>query len=130
MADLNRKRKRRKNKTGDKKGNPQQRRLEKDPLQSFNDGDVNLDGLEGAEDGDDGFEEDMPDFSPGDHGERSAKKQKRDDPLTEKKLFTNTRDGTGKSTAGRNAWKEKHRKGKFSGKKRKSERKQKDPLGI
>lgn len=127
MADLNRKRKRNKNKRGGNNGSQQHRRSEKDPLQSFNGGDVNLDGL----DGDDGeFEEDMPDFSQGDQGERPAKKQKQDGSLSEKKIFTNTRDGTGKSTAGRNAWKEKHRKGKFSGKKRKSERGQKDPLGI
>ena len=127
VADLNRKRKRRKNRNN---GDHQQRRLDKDPLQSFNDGDINLDGLEGADDGNDGFDEDMPDFSQGDHGERSSKKQKRGETPSEQKLFTNTRDGTGKSSAGRNAWKEKHRKGKFSGKKRKSERRQKDPLGI
>jgi hypothetical protein len=70
-------------------------------------------------------DEDMPDFGP----ENDSKRQKRDDPM-EKKYFANTRDGTGKSTAGRNAWKEKHRKGKFSGQKRKSDRKKKAPLGI
>ncbi len=129
MADLNRKRKRKKNKSGSN-GSQQQRRSEKDPLQSFNDGDVNLDGLDGADDGVGGFDEDMPDFSQGEQGERPAKKRKQDDSPSEKKIFTNTRDGTGKSTAGRNAWKEKHRKGKFSGKKRKSERRHKDPLGI
>lgn len=120
VADLNRKRKRKKN----KKGNDGQRRSDNDPLQSFNDGDVNLDGLGGGDDEDD---EDMPDFSQGDE-EKGSKKQKVDE--SEKKIFTNTKDGTGKSTAGRTAWKEKHRKGKFSSKKRKSEKKVKQPLGI
>eukprot|EP00539_Tryblionella_compressa_P011683 CAMPEP_0178810630 /NCGR_PEP_ID=MMETSP0745-20121128/18792_1 /TAXON_ID=913974 /ORGANISM="Nitzschia punctata, Strain CCMP561" /LENGTH=694 /DNA_ID=CAMNT_0020471163 /DNA_START=77 /DNA_END=2161 /DNA_ORIENTATION=- len=112
VADLNRKRKRRK----PRKNGSDLRRSEKDPLQSFNDGDVNLDGL----DGDDVDDEEMPDFSPGGE-EPQAKRQKVDDPMA-KKIFANTRDGTGKSTAGRNAWKEKHRKGRFSGKKRKSGR--------
>jgi hypothetical protein len=49
---------------------------------------------------------------------------------TDSRVFANTQDGTGKSTAGRVAWKERHRKGKFSNKKRKSERRNKDPLGI
>lgn len=115
VANLNRKRKRKKG----RKGN--QRRSAKDPLQSFNDGDVNLDGLEG---GDDDY--DMVDF--GEDMESDGKKQKREE--TEKKTLLNTRDGTGKSTAGRNAWKEKHRKGKFSKKTRLSDRKNKDPLGL
>lgn len=116
MANLNRKRKRRK-----AKGKGNQRRSAKDPLQSFSDGDVNLDGLEG---GDDDY--DMVDFGEGIEGD--GKKQKRGE--TEKKTLLNTRDGTGKSTAGRNSWKEKHRKGKFSKKTRLSDRKTKDPLGI
>jgi hypothetical protein len=130
VADLNRKRKRKKTKNGGTNGSQQQRRSEKDPLQSFNGGDVNLDGLDGGDDDDGEFEEDMPDFSQGNEGGRQVKKQKQDESISDKKLFTNTRDGTGKSTAGRNAWKEKHRKGKFSSKKRMSERRQKDPLGI
>merc|ERR1712003_89696 len=69
VANLNRKRKRKKN----RKGN--QRRSANDPLQSFNDGDVNLDGL-----GDDG---DMPDFDE-DTG-RDEKKQKREE--TEKQTL-------------------------------------------
>eukprot|EP00533_Pseudo-nitzschia_delicatissima_P007968 CAMPEP_0116087674 /NCGR_PEP_ID=MMETSP0327-20121206/5483_1 /TAXON_ID=44447 /ORGANISM="Pseudo-nitzschia delicatissima, Strain B596" /LENGTH=678 /DNA_ID=CAMNT_0003578745 /DNA_START=79 /DNA_END=2115 /DNA_ORIENTATION=- len=112
VANLNRKRKRRK-----ARGKGNQRRSAKDPLQSF-DGDVNLDGLEG---GDDDY--DMVDF--GEEGDN--KKQKLE---TEKKTLLSTRDGTGKSTAGRNAWKEKHRKGKFSKKTRLSDRKKKDPLGL
>ena len=57
----------------------------------------------------------------------SSKKQKS---AQEEKIFTSTKDGTGFSTAGRNAWKAKHRKGKFSGKTRKSDRKHGQPLGI
>lgn len=114
VANLNRKRKRKRA----RKGN--QRRSAKDPLQSF-DGDVNLDGLEG---GDDDYE--MDDF--GDAMESDGKKPKRQE--AEKKTLLSTRDGTGKSTAGRNAWKEKHRKGKFSKKTRLSDRKNKDPLGL
>jgi len=113
VANLNRKRKRKKNRNG------KQRQSANDPLQSFNDGDVNLDGLKGDD-------EDMPEFGEG--NERDGKKQKRDE--TEKKTLLNTRDGTGKSTAGRQAWKEKHRKGKFSKKTRMADRKNKDPLGL
>jgi ATP-dependent RNA helicase DDX56/DBP9 len=103
VADLNRKRKRRKNR------NTKQGRSDKDPLQSFSDGDVNLDGL-GGDDDDDTSE--MPDFSQGE----------------EKKTYTSNEIGEGSS--GRNAWKEKHRKGKFSKKTRMADRKNKDPLGM
>jgi len=112
VADLNRKRKRKKTRA------EKMRRSTKDPLQSFSDGDVNLDGL-------DGDDMDLVDFG---EDEGTEKKQKREDP--ESKTLMHTRDGTGKSTAGRNAWKEKHRKGKFSKKTRLSDRKNKDPLGI
>lgn len=118
VANLNRKRKRKKNRG--KQG--QMRRSDNDPLQNF-DAEVNMDGLGGE--GTTDFDEDMPEFGGAD--EDSAKKQKKE---SEKKVYASTRDGTGKSTAGRNAWKEKHRKGKFSGKRRKSERKTKEPLGI
>jgi hypothetical protein len=116
VANLNRKRKRR-----NRKGADGQRRSDNDPLQSFNDADVNLDGLEGDD-------EDMPDFSQGDEEQKDAKKRKQD--ATDKMVFTNSKDGTGKSTAGRNSWKEKHRKGEFSSKKRKSEMRKKKPMGI
>lgn len=114
VANLNRKRKRKKNRNGGKS------RSAKDPLQSFDDGGVNLDGLEGDDD-------DMPGLGEG-NSDSDGKRQKQSDKGEETLL--NTRDGTGKSTAGRNAWKEKHRKGKFSKKKRMSERKNKDPLGL
>jgi hypothetical protein len=123
VADLNRKRKRKRNNNQKETGG--QRRSDNDPLQTFNDGDVNLEGLEG----DDGNGEDMPDFTPGGNDEAAAKKQKQGDD-GEKKVFMTSKDGTGKSSAGRQAWKEKHRKGQFSGKRRKSEKKYKPPLGI
>ena len=119
VADLNRKRKRKKN----RKGNDVHRRSDNDPLQSFNDADANLEGLGGDDDQD----VELPDFSQG-NDERGTKKQKVDD--AEKKIFTSTKDGTGKSSAGRNTWKERHRKGSFSNKRRKSEKKLKQPLGI
>lgn len=111
VANLNRKkRKRRSKKTAGSN----------DPLQDF-DADVDLNGLE---DNDGPFSEFMED------GNDSSPQKKQKVLQEEAKVFTNTKDGTGKSTAGRNLWKEKHRKGQFSGKKRKSERKTKDPLGI
>ncbi len=60
--------------------------------------------------------------------ERNEKQKRGDD--SEKKVFMTSKDGTGKSSAGRQAWKEKHRKGQFSNKRRKSEKKYKPPLGI
>lgn len=127
-ADLNKKRKRRRN----KKGTGAQRRSDNDPLQSFNNENVDLSGLGGGEDaGDDGNDMEMPDFSGHDDDDgNNTKKQKTSSTTTEKRIFANTRDGTGRSTSGRNAWKERHKKGKFSNKKRKADRKFKQPLGI
>jgi ATP-dependent RNA helicase DDX56/DBP9 len=119
VANLNRKRKRKKTRNGTGGA----RRSDNDPLQSF-DGNTNLDGVEGDGDtGEDPFAEFME--TDGDDQEKDAKK-----PKTEEKIYTNTKDGTGRSTAGRNAWKEKHKKGAFSGKKRLAEKKYKSPLGI
>jgi ATP-dependent RNA helicase DDX56/DBP9 len=117
VANLNKKRKRhKKNSTGGA------RRTDNDPLHAF-DGDTNL-GTGDEGDGDGVFAE----FMEGDdQGERPSKVPKI---VAEEKIFTSTKDGTGLSTAGRNAWKEKHRKGKFSGKKRKTDRKHGQPLGI
>ena len=113
----NKKRKRRKKKKGATSATGQFRSSGNDPLQSFNDGDVNLEGLGGGGDGDNDDEE-MPEFGDGPASKKQKTSGGHDD--SEKKVFTSTRDGTGKSTAGRNAWKERHGKGKFSGKKRKS----------
>lgn len=95
------------------------RQAKNDPLKDF-DGDVNLDGVAG-----DDVDESMSEFFEDDSGEPEPKRQKQDP-----KIFNNTRDGTGKSTAGRNTWKERHRKGQFSSKKRMKDRKYKEPLGI
>jgi ATP-dependent RNA helicase DDX56/DBP9 len=111
VANLNRRRKKKVN----KRGRIGERRSDNDPLQNF-DGEVDLDGIQGDEDADNG-------------ADSSAKKAKLDAPV-ERRVFTSTKDGTGQSSSGRTAWKEKHRKGKFSRKKRLAERKHKQPLGI
>jgi ATP-dependent RNA helicase DDX56/DBP9 len=114
VANLNRKKKRKRN-----NGTGGARRSDNDPLQAF-DGDANLDGVQDAD------EDPLADFM--DDGENATKKQKTD--VVDEKIFTNTKDGTGKSSAGRTAWKEKHKKGQFSGKKRLKDKKYKHPLGI
>jgi hypothetical protein len=106
VADLNRKRKRRRNKSRTNG----QRRTDNDPLQSYDGSNVNLDGVSGEE-------ATLEEFFDAEQDEQDAKKQKSE---TSDKVFVNTKDGTGKSTSGRNAWKERHRKGKFSNKRRKS----------
>jgi len=144
VANLNRKKKKRRTRKNRGSGDGA-RRLDNDPLQAF-DGDVTLEGVEGSndrdaedgtglEDGDNDFAEFMADdYGSDEGGGPSSKKQKteEDGAANTAKIYTGTADGTGQSTAGRNAWKEKHRKGKFSGKKRKSERGKKfrQPLGI
>lgn len=114
VANLNRKRKKKKVKNGTGGA----RRSDNDPLQAF-DGDADLTGIEDTG-GDEFVDDEEEEGSP-------AKKQKVE---LEERVFTNTKDGTGYSSSGRQAWKEKHRKGKFSSKKRKSERKHNQPLGI
>jgi ATP-dependent RNA helicase DDX56/DBP9 len=118
-ANLNKKRKKRKvkSRTGG------ERRTDNDPLQSFQGG-ASLDGVQG-EDEDDPLTAEFMDSDDDDEDSAQKKKQKK-----ESQVFANTKDGTGHSTSGRSEWKEKHRKGKFSGKKRSSERRQKGPLGI
>lgn len=112
MADLSRKRKRKRNKNR----RDGRRRMDNDPLQTY-DGDVNLDSVaDGGAEGD-GQGDEFAEFFDEAEGEGDKKKSSND---AEKVLF-NTRDGTGRSTSGRSAWKEKHKKGKFSGKRRKSE---------
>lgn len=123
VAKLNKKRKKKKARVHGG------RRTDNDPLQAFDGaGAVDLDKVAGKddEDADDGMAEFFEDDD--DEEEPSKKKQKPEE--SEKQIFTGTQDGTGQSTAGRNKWKERHKKGKFSGKKRKSERKYKQPLGI
>lgn len=113
------KRKRRKQKQMEQ----EQHRASKDPLQSFQ-ADVTLDGVAGQEE--DEYEEDEAVAMNDDDDEEipAAKRAK-----TESKVFASTQDGTGKSTAGRNAWKERHNKGKFKTSKQKNGRR-KAALGI
>lgn len=111
MVAENVSRKRRKKKTRSQRiaAASRARNKKNDPLQNF-DGDVNLDGLlpgdgdavveggndeEGAVDDDKFFDE------------------AEDDGDEEEEDLTND-DGYGKSTAGRNSWKQKHNKGKFN----------------
>lgn len=107
VADLNRKRKRRRN----KHHSDGRRRTDNDPLQSYDGDGVNLDSVVEEKGGDGNEFSEF--FEDGDQ-------QNKNTDVSEKVLF-NTKDGTGRSTSGRSAWKEKHRKGKFSGKRRKSE---------
>jgi hypothetical protein len=94
---------------------------EQDPLKNFN-GNVTLDGVKGTdesagaaagqEDGDDD-DEPEPTVNP-----------------VQPVVVGNSNGGTGKSTSGRRAWKERHSKGEFSKKPRMVKRKFKAPLGI
>lgn len=131
VANLHKKRKRKKRKTNAHEYH-HGRNTTKDPLQSFQADDlVNLDGVTGNDDDDfldnDEYDDDDNDeaVAMNDTAGRKLSQQQAQD----SRVFTHTQDGTGKSTAGRNAWKERHRKGKYSGKKRKSERRS-EPLGI
>jgi ATP-dependent RNA helicase DDX56/DBP9 len=106
VAELHKRRKKRKISNGGA-----QRRTDNDPLQSFD----NTPDVDGA------FDEF---FDDGDV--ENPKKAKTE---SEKEIYTSTKDGLGKSTSGRNAWKEQHKKGKFSHKRRKSEPK-KRTVGV
>jgi ATP-dependent RNA helicase DDX56/DBP9 len=123
VANLNRKRKRKKNKHGRTDG---KRRLDNDPLHTVNvvtgDGDE-ADPLAAFLD-DDGDNDDNNDVE---HNDIETKKTKVEG---DSKVFANTRDRTGHSTAGRNEWKARHRKGRFSNKPRQSQTRTKAPLGI
>jgi ATP-dependent RNA helicase DDX56/DBP9 len=74
------------------------RRTDNDPLQSFNEDDVNLDGIADVENSND----DSIDFG-------------FEDPMDMDETDVNDGSGpTGRSTAGRNAWQRNHGRGKFS----------------
>ncbi len=84
-----------------------------DPLQNF-DGDVNMDGLV-DDDGDNNEEVDVDEdkfFEGVEEDEEVTKAEK-----NQQYLDTMQDEGYGRSTAGRNAWKQKHNKGKFNRKK-------------
>lgn len=83
-----------------------------DPLQNF-DGDVNMDGLVGDDGDDNEAEVDEDKFFEGVEEDEVVTKAEKN----QQYLETMQDDGYGKSTAGRNAWKQKHNKGKFNRKK-------------
>ncbi|KAL3810634.1 hypothetical protein ACHAXA_008158 [Cyclostephanos tholiformis] len=123
-------RKRRKKKTRSQKlaCGSRARNKANDPLQNFN-GDVNMDGILGGDDDEEGGdeaggahdEEKFFDDVDNDDDDETAKKDKNQSFL-DKMQHT---DGYGKSTAGRNAWKQKHNKGKFN---RKLQQEKRDQL--
>ena len=82
---------------------------EKDPLKSFDAAIQESNDQDGEqEEGHDPFAEFMDDD---DRDETTSKKPKVDkDP----RIYANAKDGTGQSTAGRNKWKQRHKKGQFS----------------
>ena len=121
VAKLNKKRKK-------KKARIHGRREDNDPLRAFDGamGDAGSERQDGEDDDLAGFFDD----DVGDDDDNAVSRKRAKGEETESKLYASTQDGTGKSTAGRQQWKERHKKGKFSGKKRKSEKKRRDPLGI
>ena len=114
VANLNRRKRKRHSKNSDFGA----RRTDNDPLQKF-DGDVAL-GESPADFAEYLDEGDIDKDSPSKPGKTESGG----------KIFTSSKDGTGVSTSGRNVWKAKHRKGKFSGKKRRGDGKYGQPLGV
>lgn len=118
-------RKRRKKKTRSQKraAGLSTRNKANDPLQNF-DGDVNMDGLAGEDDNDDGNEAGVL------AGEEKFFDgvEEDDEELTKEAknqaFLDDDGDGYGKSTAGRNAWKKKHNRGKFNHKLQKDQHEQ------
>ncbi len=112
QVDENISRKRRKKKTRTQKMASRSRNKSNDPLQNF-DGDVNIDGLDGDEDDgdDDDAENNLEEkfFQGADDDDRDDGKDARN-----KAFLDLNQEGYGKSTAGRNNWKQKHNKGKFN----------------
>lgn len=105
QVDDNITRKRRKKMTRSQKIASRSRNKANDPLQNF-DGDVNIDGLDGDDADAENLEEKFFDgVDDDDQEEKKARNQS---------LLDSNEEGYGKSTAGRNSWKQKHNKGKFN----------------
>jgi len=120
-----RKRKRRKirNRGGAVQG---QRRKDNDPLQSYEGGDINFDGVateEGGRDDTAGDEFDDPLGEVDDEDDSNGKKVK-----NSSKIMLDTDDGLGTSSSGREAWKQRHGKGKYN-RKFKKEKEQSNRYG-
>ena len=111
-VDENVSRKKRKKKTRSQRimANNRARNKSNDPLQNF-DGDVNMDGLmddDGDEAGAEGGVDADQFFDDGEDEEEMTKEEK-----NQAYLDKVNDEGYGQSTSGRNAWKQKHGKGKF-----------------
>ena len=108
QVDENISRKRRKKQTRSQKIASRSRNKANDPLQNF-DGDVNMDGLDDNSIGDEQVEERGDEFFEG------VEDDNQDTKHAKKQQFLDLdQEGYGKSTAGRNSWKQKHNKGKFN----------------
>jgi len=105
--------------TDSKSQSVSERRKDNDPLLS---GDVDDLGIEG-ENGDDDFEDPMEEANDDAAVEMSTMKNSKDTDASKNRAVLSTTDGTGRSTSGRNAWKEKRRKGKFNQRKQKNKSK-------
>ena len=126
VANLNKQRKKKRARNGRIDG---QRSKDNDPLQSFDSaigtnesGGVggSGDGPDGGNDGTDGFEEFFDDGGDGgddDGGGGNGASKGSSKPL----MYSDSKSGTGRSSSGRDAWKKKHKKGKYSGKRRKTD---------
>lgn len=128
VADLNRKRKRRRpNRLA---GN--QRRTDNDPLRSFESKGANLE-IDGSaakdKDVDETFSEFFDDGSM-DKDAADGAKRPRTDKAETPKVFSSVSDGTGRSTSGRQLWKEKHGKGETKDRKFRTKGKLYKRLGI
>ena len=108
VADVSRKK--RKKKTWSQRIASRARRTDNDPLQNFQ-GDVELDGVAGEEEGDKDEELEEDKFFDGVNDDDDKKVSKE---LKNQEYLDMNDEGYGKSTAGRNAWKQKHNKGKFN----------------
>lgn len=113
VADVSRKRRKKKTRS-QRIAASRARNKSNDPLQNF-DGDVNMDGLVDEDGGDNNDEVEIEEdkfFEGVDDDEEVRKAEK-----NQEYLDMMQDEGYGKSTAGRNAWKQKHNKGKFNKKK-------------
>eukprot|EP00543_Licmophora_paradoxa_P005771 CAMPEP_0202450544 /NCGR_PEP_ID=MMETSP1360-20130828/9138_1 /ASSEMBLY_ACC=CAM_ASM_000848 /TAXON_ID=515479 /ORGANISM="Licmophora paradoxa, Strain CCMP2313" /LENGTH=477 /DNA_ID=CAMNT_0049068855 /DNA_START=111 /DNA_END=1541 /DNA_ORIENTATION=+ len=116
VADLQKRRKKRKIKNKTNNTAIGERRKDNDPLQAYEQADGGAGAGGAAQDFEEFFNDGSGAAADEDEGEKNKNK-------AEALIFTSTKDGTGKSTAGRNVWKERHKKGKFGNQKKKSDSK-------
>jgi len=123
-ATRKRKRRRIRNRGGAAQG---ERRKDNDPLQSYEGGDIDLDGVADEEVGGDsttvdGFDDPLGEA---DEGDDSNAKKKKD---VSKMVLNTDDDALGTSSSGRDAWKQRHGKGKYN-RKYKERQEQSDRYG-